>query len=161
MDSVKDDNLTQGTIDVVSAFLSHNTLSAEQVPNFIKQVRGALGYDFPETERAGPGASQSTIRTEPFKIPEGSDPVKATVFPDHIICLEDGAKLKMLKRHLETYHNLSPAQYRKKHGLPKTYPMVAPDYAAARSKLAKEIGLGKPQRKAPARKSATQEAKAS
>jgi len=139
-------DITSVTGDIVTSFLARNSLPADQVPGFIKTVQAAL------TEGAGGGQAAPPISVNfpggrPVTLPEGADPVKETVFPDHIVCLEDGAKLKMLRRHLETYHNLSPAQYRKKHNLPKDYPMVAPGYAQMRSKLAKEAGLGKPQQK--------------
>lgn len=144
------------TGEIVSAYFSHNSLTAEQVPTFIRSVQSALGGAneniFPEGSEGveeSPTAAVGTV-SQPFKISEGGDIVKETVFPDHIICLEDGQKLKMLKRHLETYHNLSPVQYRKKHGLPKDYPMVAPQYSSTRSKLAKQFGLGRTPAPAPA-----------
>ena len=91
------------------------------------------------------------VAAEPER-PQPAVPVKKSIFADHIVCLEDGKKLKMLKRHLATSYNMTPAQYRERWGLPRDYPMVAPDYAAQRSRLAKSIGLGrKAGSKAPAK----------
>ena len=118
------------TADIVSAYISNNSISWHDLPALIKSVHSgllALGSDEPllEIESQKPAV-----------------PVKKSVFQDHIICLEDGKKLKMLKRHLKTAYNMTPEQYRERWGLPSEYPMVAPNYAERRSVLAKEIGLG-------------------
>lgn len=130
------DNDTKGintlhvlTADIVASFLASNSLPTEQIPGLIHQVYNAL----------------ASIEDKPEEAPvlTPAVPVKKSVFPDYIICLEDGKKLKMLKRHLMTAFGMTPADYRTKWGLPSNYPMVAPAYGEQRSKLAKEIGLGK------------------
>lgn len=116
------------TAQIVAAHLSHNSVPADGVSSLIQQVYKTL---------IGIGA-ESTV-------PERPDPAvspKKSVFADYIICLEDGKKLKMLKRHLKTAYNMTPEQYRERWGLSTDYPMVAPSYAKRRSSLAKEIGLG-------------------
>jgi predicted transcriptional regulator len=116
------------TAQIVSAHVSNNAIGAESLPNLIQEVYRTL---------AGVGK-------EPV-LPDKQQPavpVKKSVYPDHIICLEDGKKLKMLKRHLKTSYNMTPEQYREKWQLPPDYPMVAPNYAKHRSSLAKKIGLG-------------------
>ncbi len=124
---------------IVSAYVSKNSLPQGELPQLIRTVHEAL-------MRPGQAAM---VQAEP------AVPIKKSVRPDHIICLEDGKKLKMLKRHLRTVYNMSPDEYRQKWGLPSEYPMVAPKYAAVRSKLAKEIGLGrKPGTKMKARRKA-------
>jgi predicted transcriptional regulator len=117
------------TTQIVSAHISANEVSADQLPGLIRDVHQAL-------------ATVGQTPAEPLKSQPAVDP-KASVFPDHIICLECGASLKMLKRHLATDHEMTPAEYRAKWDLPSTYPMVAPEYAATRSQLAKESGLGR------------------
>jgi predicted transcriptional regulator len=112
---------------IVSAFVSNNTLPSNELPQLIRTVHEAL-------EKPGQAASFP---------PEPAVPIKKSVQPDYVICLEDGKKLKMLKRHLRTAFDMSPDQYRQKWGLPSDYPMVAPKYAATRSELAKRIGLGR------------------
>jgi predicted transcriptional regulator len=118
------------TADIVSAFVSNNSVPATEVPALIQSVHRALS-----------GVSSST---EPAEIAprEPAVPLKKSVNPDFIVCLEDGRKFKSLKRHLRTKYNMSPEEYRSKWGLPKDYPMVAPNYAKARSDLAKQMGLG-------------------
>ncbi|MQT12341.1 MucR family transcriptional regulator [Segnochrobactrum spirostomi] len=116
--------------DIVSAYVSNNTVSAQDLPALIGQVYAALSQTNGET--VAPSA-------EPLK---PAVPVKKSVTPDYIICLEDGKKFKSLKRHLRTHYDLSPEDYRERWGLPADYPMVAPNYAAARSDLAKKMGLG-------------------
>ena len=116
------------TAQIVSAHVSNNSVAPDALPNLIQEVYRTL---------AGVGK-------EPV-VPDKQQPavpVKKSVFPDHIICLEDGKKLKMLKRHLKTSYNMTPEQYREKWQLPPDYPMVAPNYARHRSSLAKKIGLG-------------------
>jgi len=118
------------TADIVSAYVSNNTVAASDIPDLINQVHLAL-------VRVSGGAGE--IQAEPVK-PAVS--VKRSVTAEHIVCLEDGKKFKSLKRHLRTQYNMTPEQYREKWGLPPDYPMVAPNYAAARSQLAKQMGLG-------------------
>ncbi len=116
------------TAQIVSAHVSKNNVMPDALPALIQDVYRTL----------------STVGREPAQAdkPTPAVPVKKSIFPDHIICLEDGKKLKMLKRHLKTSFNLTPDQYRERWGLPADYPMVAPDYASHRSSLAKKIGLG-------------------
>jgi predicted transcriptional regulator len=108
--------------------VSNNSVAADALPSLIQEVYKTLS-----------GIGGETVEAER---PQPAVPVKRSVFPDHIICLEDGKKLKMLKRHLKTAYNMTPEQYRERWGLPPEYPMVAPNYAERRSALAKEIGLG-------------------
>lgn len=123
------------TADIVSAYVSNNTVSAGEIPGLINQVHSAL-------IRVSGG--QTEAPAEPLK-PAVS--VKKSITPEHIVCLEDGKKFKSLKRHLRTQYNMTPEQYREKWGLPADYPMVAPNYAAARSQLAKQMGLGQQRRR--------------
>ncbi len=124
-------DLTSLTADIVSAYVAHNAISGEKLPDFIGSVYGAL-------------SRASTQGVEPPK--EELKPavsIKKSVTPDYIICLEDGKKFKSLKRHLRSQYDMSPEEYREKWGLAHDYPMVAPSYAAARSDLAKNMGLGR------------------
>jgi MucR family transcriptional regulator, transcriptional regulator of exopolysaccharide biosynthesis len=123
------------TADIVSAYVSNNSVSAGEIPNLINQVHAAL---------VRVSAGQSDAQPEPLK-PAIS--VKKSITPDHLVCLEDGKKFKSLKRHLRTQYNMTPETYREKWGLPPDYPMVAPNYAAARSQLAKQMGLGQQRRR--------------
>ena len=123
--------------DIVAAFVGHNTVATAELPALIKSVHAALG------KLAAPAA-------EAIEELKPAVPVKRSVTADFIICLEDGRKFKSLKRHLRTKYDMSPEEYRAKWGLPKDYPMVAPNYAKARSELAKQMGLGQGGRK-PAR----------
>ena len=116
--------------DIVSAYVSNNSVGAGELPILIKDVYGAL------TRVTNPEANSPATNAKP------AVSIKKSITPDYIICLEDGKKLKMLKRHLRTAYNLTPEQYRQKWGLASDYPMVAPNYAAARSRLAKQMGLG-------------------
>ncbi len=117
-------------VDIVAAYVSNNSVTAAQVPEVISTVYGSL-----TSLDSGGGAAP-----EPAK-PAVS--VRRSVTPDYIVCLEDGKKLKMLKRHLRAAYDMSPEEYRAKWGLPADYPMVAPNYAAQRSAFAKKIGLGR------------------
>ena len=131
MSSIEEQSgLIELTADIVSAYVSNNTVSATDVPSLIGEVFSALS-------RVGTGVVVAP--SEPAK--PAVNP-KKSITPDYLICLEDGKKFKSLKRHLRTMYNLSPEQYREKWGLPADYPMVAPNYAEARSRLAKEMGLG-------------------
>ena len=125
-------NYIELAADLVSAFVSNNPVPAAELPALIGTVHAAL------TKTANGSSQQPT--EEPKKAPAVS--VKKSVQPDYIVCLEDGRRLKSLKRHLRTVYDLTPEQYRAKWGLPPDYPMVAPNYAAARSELAKQFGLG-------------------
>jgi predicted transcriptional regulator len=118
------------TAQIVSAHVRHNPLQADALPALIRSVHSTL-------------ANIGATLPAPAEKPQPSVPVKRSVFPDYIICLEDGKRLKMLKRHLQTAYNMTPDQYRERWGLPHDYPMVAPKYAAHRSTLAKSIGLGR------------------
>ena len=125
--------------DIVSAYVSNNSVPAGDLPGLISQVHLALA-------RVGNGAAEASAEA-----PKPAIAIKKSVTPDYIICLEDGKKFKSLKRHLRTQYNLTPEQYREKWGLAPDYPMVAPSYAKARSDLAKEMGLGQQRRKRRAR----------
>jgi predicted transcriptional regulator len=122
--------LVELTAKIVSAYVSNNAVVASDLPHLISETHAALS-------RVTGG--EPLIEREELK-PKVS--VKKSVMADHIVCLEDGKKFKSLKRHLRTHYNLSPEQYREKWGLPHDYPMVAPNYARARSDLAKKMGLG-------------------
>jgi predicted transcriptional regulator len=123
-------DLVQLTADIVSAYVSNNTVVAGDLATLIGDVHTALA------RTAGRGAAPLAEELKP------AIAIKKSVTPDFIVCLEDGKKFKSLKRHLRTHYNLSPDEYREKWGLPADYPMVAPNYAAARSQLAKKMGLG-------------------
>lgn len=123
-------NLIDLTVDIVSAYVSNNAVASADLPGLISEVYGAL-------------QKTSNVPAEPE--PEPAKPavsIKKSVTPDYIICLEDGKKFKSLKRHLRTHYDMTPEEYREKWKLPSDYPMVAPNYAAARSALAKKMGLG-------------------
>ncbi len=116
------------TAQIVAAHVSKNSVTSEALPELIGDVYKALM-----------SVDQKPVTTEK---PQPVVPVRKSVTPDYIICLEDGKKLKMLKRHLKTAYNMTPEQYRERWDLPADYPMVAPNYANHRSNLAKQIGLG-------------------
>lgn len=118
------------TTDIVSAYVKNNTVTATDLPNLIMEVSKAVGE----------AAHSNGVGSKPNLEPAVS--VKKSVTPDFIICLEDGKKFKSLKRHIRTHFNLTPDEYREKWDLPYDYPMVAPNYAATRSNLAKKMGLG-------------------
>ena len=125
------------TAGIVSAYVGNNVVSTADLPALIKQVHAAL-------------ANVGAPAAEPAPAPkEPAVPVKKSITPDFLVCLEDGRKFKSLKRHLRTKYNMSPEDYRAKWGLAKDYPMVAPNYAKARSDLAKQMGLGQGGRKPP------------
>jgi predicted transcriptional regulator len=117
------------TTEIVAAHVSNNTVALGDLPQLINQVYNSL-------------ANIGVVPPPPVARPQPAVSVKKSVQPDYIVCLEDGKKLKMLKRHLKTAYNMSPEAYRERWGLPPDYPMVAPNYARQRSHLAKEIGLG-------------------
>jgi predicted transcriptional regulator len=122
--------------DIVSAYVANNSVPVSELPNLINDVHNALA-------RVAAGVAPP-VAVEPQK-PATS--VKKSITPDFLVCLEDGKKFKSLKRHLRSQYNMSPEQYREKWGLPSDYPMVAPNYAEARSQLAKKMGLGQQRRK--------------
>ena len=129
LSSENDDSLLF-TTDIVAAYVSNNSVSPDQLNTLIKDVHQTI---------KAIASSNSSLTAD--QAPAVS--VKKSVTPDHIICLEDGKKLKMLKRYLRTQYGLSPEEYRRKWDLPSDYPMVAPNYAKRRSQFAKDIGLGK------------------
>ena len=126
---VKREDLLGYTSEITSAHVSNNTVALSDLPGLIEQIYKTLaiigGVDGGTSDRPTPAV-----------------PVKKSITPDYIVCLEDGKKLKMLKRHLKTAYNMTPEEYRERWGLSPEYPMVAPNYAKQRSRLAKEIGLG-------------------
>ena len=140
MNSMNSERASSGELidlaaDIVSAYVSNNSLPVGELPALIADVHRALnstqkGVQEPEAEPLKPAVNP-----------------KKSVFPDYIVCLEDGKKFKSLKRHLRTHYDLSPEEYREKWSLPPDYPMVAPNYAAARSALAKKMGLGQQRRR--------------
>jgi predicted transcriptional regulator len=134
MSDQKSDELLALTATIVAAHVSKNPVAADEIGTLIQLVHKSLST-----------IGEEEVRTEKL-VP--AVPVKKSVFADHIVCLEDGKKLKMLKRHLATSYDMTPVQYRERWGLPHDYPMVAPDYAAKRSVLAKSIGLGRKRAKA-------------
>src|SRR6187401_3404883 len=123
------------TAEIVSAYVSNNTVASADIPALINQVHSAL-------LRVSGGEAPAAV--DPLK---PAVPVKRSIHPDFIVCLEDGKKFKSLKRHLRTQYDMTPEQYREKWGLNADYPMVAPNYAAARSQLAKQLGLRPPRRR--------------
>jgi predicted transcriptional regulator len=123
-------------VDIVSAFVTKNSVPRAELPMLIANVHAALS-------NAGRGADDQPAELRP------AVPLKKSITPDFLICLEDGKKFKSLKRHLRTAYGLTPDQYRAKWSLPSDYPVVAPNYAKARSELAKKSGLGQKRRKPP------------
>jgi predicted transcriptional regulator len=129
-----EDTLLTLTADIVAAHVSNNSVAVNDLPNLIQNVHGALSGI-----SARPAAAEAR--------PEPKVSIRSSIKPDYIVCLEDGKRQKMLKRHLMTNHNLTPDEYRQKWGLTADYPMVAPNYAEQRRTLAKSIGLGTKRRK--------------
>ena len=123
------------TAEIVASHVSHNAVSMDDLPQLIRQVYASLA-----------GVSDGSVGGAGER-PEPAVPIKKSITADYVICLEDGKKLKMLKRHLMTSYKLTPDQYRVRWGLPPDYPMVAPNYASQRSALAKKIGLGTKRRR--------------
>src|SRR5450432_1738438 len=126
--------------EIVSAYVSNNSVRVSDLPGLFGEIHSALARISSGAVVAAPEA------------PTPSVPLKKSITNDHLVCLEDGRKFKSLKRHLRTKYNLSPEDYRAKWGLAKDYPMVAPNYAKARSELAKQMGLGQGGRQAPRKK---------
>src|SRR6516164_8642739 len=128
-------DLTELAAEIVSAYVSNNSVRPSELPSLIADIHRAL-----TSSHAG------TVEPKQEPLTPAVNP-KRSVHPDYIVCLEDGKKFKSLKRHLHTHYDLSPEQYRDKWGLPRDYPMVAPNYAQARSALAKKMGLGQGRRR--------------
>ena len=134
-ENTADGSFIRLTAEIVSAYVSNNSVPAADIPALINQVHTAL---------TRVSAGQGDTPAEPLR-PAVS--IKKSITPDYLVCLEDGKKFKSLKRHLRTQYNMTPEQYREKWGLPADYPMVAPNYAQARSQLAKQMGLGQQRRR--------------
>ncbi|WP_374652133.1 MucR family transcriptional regulator [Dongia sp.] len=147
-DALKNDPLLPLVTEIVVAYLSHNTVAMNEIPRLIAETRAALAQNAGGTLPVGAGAQRPVLVADK----EPAVPVKKSVTPDYLVCLEDGIKLKMLKRHLRTAYDMTPEQYREKWNLPADYPMVAPNYAKKRSSLAREFGLGRGGRKRPTRR---------
>ncbi len=130
IDAIDREEVVRLTADVIAAYVSNNEMPAADLPELIRSVHGALG---------GLGSAEAAAPAEKQK---PAVPVKRSVTPDYIICLEDGKRLKMLKRYLRSHYDMSPEEYRAKWNLPPDYPMVAPNYSKQRSQFAKDIGLG-------------------
>lgn len=128
------DQIKTLTAQIVTAYVSSHDVATEALPDLVRSVHGAI---------ADAGVA---VEAEPEK-PVPAVPPRKSVFPDYIICLEDGKKLKLLRRHLKTAYNMTPQEYRERWGLPDSYPMVAPNYSQHRSKLSKQFGLGKKRQK--------------
>ena len=133
-DSQGEDPILRQVTEIVTAYLSKNTLPPEEIPGLIRSVHATLGHI---------AGTEAPVR----ETHEPAVPIKKSVKPDYIVCLEDGKKLKMMKRYLRARYDMSPDEYRTKWGLPADYPMTAPNYAAKRSEFAKKFGLGKPGKK--------------
>jgi predicted transcriptional regulator len=136
-DTEQSNDLLTLTTEIVAAHVSNNTVALGDLPQLINQIYNSL-------------ANIGTAPAAPASRPQPAVSIKKSVQPDYIVCLEDGKKLKMLKRHLKTAYNMSPEAYRERWKLASDYPMVAPNYARQRSRLAKEIGLGTRPRRAQA-----------
>ena len=133
-DHTNDNELLRMTAKIVASYVGNNSLSADQVSEIIRTVSSALKQLGQGENAAHKAAGKPAV------------PIRRSITPDYIICLEDGRKLKMLKRHLRTTFSMTPDEYRARWGLPADYPMVAPNYAKRRSEFAKKIGLGQKRR---------------
>lgn len=123
--------LVELSVSIVAAYVSRNNVALKEIPALLKLVHSAVS-----------DLSVEKHKSEASPPPSPAVPVRRSVTPDYLICLEDGKKMKMLKRHLRTTYMMSPDEYRSRWGLPADYPMVAPNYAAKRSQLARQFGLG-------------------
>ena len=130
-----DADILRLTAEIVSAHVGKTQVAAEALPELIQSVHRSL-------------ATAGTAEPAPA-LPTPAVPIRRSVFPDHIVCLEDGAKMKMLKRYLQVRYGMTPQQYRRKWGLPRDYPMVAPNYASHRASLARQAGRPRPEAGAP------------
>ncbi|MEE2566678.1 MucR family transcriptional regulator [Hyphobacterium marinum] len=137
---IDNEELLRMTTDIVASFLTHNSVPADSIPDLIKSVHSTMSEVSGGSEKPEPRAKPAV-------------PISKSVNDDYIVCLEDGKKLKMLKRYLRSQYDMSPDDYRRKWGLPADYPMVAPAYSRRRSQFAKDIGLGKGGKAARKRKS--------
>jgi predicted transcriptional regulator len=126
------EDLLRLSVDIVASYLANNSVSTGAIPDLIRSVHGALQV-----------AEQPKAPDKPIEKQKPAVPIGRSITEDYIVCLEDGKRLKMLKRYLRSRHNLTPDEYRRKWGLPPDYPMVAPAYATRRSEFAKQIGLGR------------------
>jgi predicted transcriptional regulator len=134
-DNTNSPNYVELAADIVSAYVSNNSVATSDLPSLIGEIHSALVR-----------ISSGVVET-PSESLKPAVPVKKSITPDYIICLDDGKKFKSLKRHLRTQYNMTPEEYRERWNLPAEYPMVAPNYAQARSQLAKKMGLGQQRRK--------------
>jgi predicted transcriptional regulator len=134
-DNMNSPNYVELAADIVSAYVSNNSVATSDLPSLISDIHSAL-------MRISNGVVEA-----PSEVLKPAVPVKKSITPDYIICLDDGKKFKSLKRHLRTQYNMTPEEYRERWNLPAEYPMVAPNYAQARSQLAKKMGLGQQRRK--------------
>ncbi len=134
-DNTNSPNYVELAADIVSAYVSNNSVATSDLPSLISEIHSALMR-----------ISSGVVET-PSEALKPAVPVKKSITPDYIICLDDGKKFKSLKRHLRTQYNMTPEEYRERWSLPADYPMVAPNYAQARSQLAKKMGLGQQRRK--------------
>jgi predicted transcriptional regulator len=134
------DDFVHLAAEIAAAFLANNAIAPAEIPSLLKSIHSSL------REIAGGAGSGAQAPVEVIAPPKPAVPINKTVSPDHIVCLEDGQSFRSLKRHLGTAHGMTPQQYREKWGLPSDYPMVAPNYAEARSEMAKKIGLGQRRR---------------
>lgn len=135
--------LLEYTTQIITAYSGSNTLKPSELPALIAEVYETLDkLGEPQSIKQPAANEKKPVRPTVVRAQEPAVPVNESVTPDYIVCLEDGKKLKMLKRHLKTNYDMTPEQYRKKWNLPADYPMVAPSYALRRSELAKKIGLG-------------------
>jgi predicted transcriptional regulator len=134
--SDEENGVIEMAADIVSAYVGNNTVSVNELPNLIKNIHDTL-------KGISKGVTAEAVAPQTPAVP-----VRRSITPEFLICLEDGRKFKSLKRHLQTKYGMSPEDYRAKWGLPKDYPMVAPNYAASRSALAKQMGLGQGGRRA-------------
>ena len=130
LDNMEREEVVRLTADVIAAYVSNNEVSLTELPELIRSVHAALG---------GIGGAEAA---QPAEKQKPAVPIKRSVTPDYIVCLEDGKRLKMLKRYLRSHYDMSPEDYRAKWNLPADYPMVAPNYSKQRSQFAKDIGLG-------------------
>ncbi|MGB6538722.1 MAG: MucR family transcriptional regulator [Xanthobacteraceae bacterium] len=137
-ESSKESIYIELTAQIVAAYVANNSVPSAEIGNLIGQVHAALKHV---------STGQTPTAVEPLKPVKPAVPVKRSINSEYIVCLEDGKRFKSLKRHLRSQYNITPEQYREKWGLPSDYPMVAPSYAAARSQLAKQMGLGQQRRR--------------
>lgn len=142
-EGISSGDILRMTVDIVTAYIGNNQLPAVQIPDVLRIVHGSLR----SAEGSSAGA-QDTLRMPAV-------PVRRSITPEYIVCLEDGKKLKLLKRHLRTNYGITPEEYRARWKLPPNYPMVAPNYARQRSEFARKIGLGRKSNRGPSRKRPT------